>query len=43
MWRWRGLQMQWKNYLLRDGLFKKSEVHAVPWLNARMTLPLMTV
>jgi hypothetical protein len=43
MWRWRGLQMQWKNYLLRDGLFKKSEVHAVPWLNARVTLPLMTV
>jgi hypothetical protein len=42
-WRWRGLQMQLKNYLLRGGLFEKSEVHAVPWLTARITLPLITV
>src|SRR5437660_3448988 len=42
-WRWRGLRMQLNNYLLRGRLFKKSEVHAVPWLKSRIPLSLRTV
>src|SRR5882762_3914108 len=34
--------MLFKDYLLRGPLFKKSEVHAVPWRKSRITLPLIT-
>src|SRR6266478_7870835 len=35
--------MQLNNYLLRGRLFKKSEVHAVPWLKSRIPLSFRTV
>src|SRR2546429_726639 len=35
--------MQLKDYLLRGRLFKKSEVHAVPGLESRIPMPLITV
>src|SRR5260221_14751847 len=49
-WRRHGLQMRLTNYLLRGGLLKESEVHAVPWwrrafprLRSRISLSLRTV